>query len=213
MKTWHKIALAFTLALSLHASAKDSFLIGLKAGANFSTLSGDFGNIQTSIKTGIHIGIMADMPLYKSLTFSTELLYSTKGIGQTEMGYYYVNNNPVFESIDESITMNYFEVPLLLKIKTKSGFHFDAGPYISFLNSVDYYLSLDTSNTLNIVKTTVTEEFASIDYGLIGGLGYQIEGEIGFNLRYEYGLVDVNKNGVSNLYANRTVALSLNYFF
>ena len=98
---------------------------GIRAGANFSDINGnDIEN--TSVKTGLYVGVYKEIPLVKSLLFiQPEIQYSQEG----------------FETDNfEDTKIDYLTVPILAKIYAVKLLSFETGPQFGFVvsDNVDY---------------------------------------------------------------------------
>src|SRR5947207_9335733 len=96
------------------ANAQTTF--GVKAGANFATISNADG---AKMKVGINGGVQASIHLSSMLSFAPEAVYSSQGAKAT----------------GETLNLNYINVPLLLQYNNASGFFAHTGPQIGFLMS------------------------------------------------------------------------------
>ncbi len=114
---------AASLVLSFGSSAFAQPLLSIKAGYAASSWWG--GNAVTTnlgdtsftldlygkrrMHSGICLGVAVEQGLFSSLSFQPELLFSMKGYGIRQL-----RNDPL-DSIGSTVTMNYLEIPLLIK--------------------------------------------------------------------------------------------------
>ena len=177
-----KRAIVLLVLLSSMAGLQAQTLkFGLKAGANFANLEGN--NAEGSTYTSFHFGALMEVKVFENLSLQPELVYSSQG-------------TKVDEAAFDDINYNYITVPVLAKFYlTKNKLSFEAGPQFSFL-----------------VNENVPDQFEgeTFDFGLAGGLGYNITDHFLLQARYVAGLTEANKNAEVK---NRTIQLSLGYRF
>lgn len=103
---------AFMVLVSNIVSAQ---ALGVRAGVNISTISGDYAN--STNRTGYYAGIYKEIPLIKSLLFiQPEIQYSSQGFSN-DIGDY---------------TIDYITVPVLAKIYAVKLLSFETGPQFGF---------------------------------------------------------------------------------
>jgi hypothetical protein len=96
--------------------------LGIRAGANFSDISGDGWN--TDVKTGLYVGVYKEIPLVKSLLFiQPEVQYSQEG----------------FSTNIKDVKVDYLTVPLLAKVYVVKLLSFETGPQFGFLVNDDNF--------------------------------------------------------------------------
>jgi hypothetical protein len=159
------------------ATANAQFQFGVKAGANFTTLSDDQGNSDRT-QFNFNAGVFAKMPIARFVSFQPELVYSGQGSryddGAGGIGAQH---------------LNYFNIPLLFKFAHRSGFFFETGPQVGFLLSAtqkDQGFNLDLKPYTN-----------SADFSWVFGFGFKIpESPVGIDFRYNVGISNINNNSV-----------------
>ena len=160
------------------ATANAQFQFGVKAGANFSTLSDDQG-YSARTQFNFNAGVFAKLPIARFVSLQPELVYSGQGAryndGAGGIGAEHIN---------------YFNVPVLVKFAHRSGFFFETGPQIGFLLSAkdkDQGFSADLKSQVN-----------SADFSWVFGFGFKIpESPVGVDFRYNAGLSNIDNNSVS----------------
>jgi hypothetical protein len=154
---------------------------GLKGGANFSNLEGD--GIKGSNYTSFHFGAIVEAKLFENFAIQPELLYSSQGTKVDAEGL-------------KDINYSYVTVPVLAKFYlTENGLSLEAGPQFSFL-----------------VDQNVKDQFEAetFDFGVVGGLGYNITKNFFASARYVVGLTDASKDAEVT---NKVIQLSVGYKF
>jgi hypothetical protein len=152
---------------------------GIKGGLNFSNLKSDRAD-NFNVLTNWHVGILYEAGLNSSISIQPEFLYSVQGAKLRR----------------EEFKLNYFEVPVLLKVYLTEGFNIQAGPQFGMLLSES-----DNFDRFN------SETF---DFGITGGLEVFLTDELFVQARYYQGTKDVTSN--TNL-KNTVVSASLGFIF
>jgi hypothetical protein len=158
--------------------------IGIKGGVNLSNLYVD--NVKDeNIKVGAIVGFYTKIPVTKGLSIQPEILYSQKGAQ--------VNYNNLFGNGKYRYNFDYIEIPVSLVVNVAKNFNVLAGGYTAFLASAKVK-DVDANGNINGVKDLNRDNFETFDYGLVGGLGFDIE-NANIGIRYSYGLKNIGKNG------------------
>lgn len=136
---------------------------GVKAGLNVASLS----NSDSSTLIGFHFGGLAEfMVITEKLSLQPEVLFSTQGAKS---------------DADEDLKLNYITVPVMFKYYFLEYFSVEAGPRVGFL------ISAKEGNS------DVKDSYNEIDFGVDAGVNYDITKKIFAQLRYDYGIIDVQK--------------------
>ena len=181
--------------------------IGIKGGVNLSNLYVD--NVKDeNVKVGANVGLYAKIPIAKGLSIQPEILYSMKGAQ--------VNYNNLFGSGKYRYNFDYIEIPVSLVINIAKNFNVIAGGYTAFLASAKVK-DVDANGNINGVKELNKDNFETFDYGLVGGLGFDIE-NTNIGLRYSYGLKNIGKDGslsgnVLQNAKNSVISLTIGFAF
>jgi hypothetical protein len=164
--------------------------VGAKGGLNLSSLNGiNADNYETKAKVGFHVGGFVTFNLGRNFAIQPELLYSTQG-GTIESG-----------NITEDLKLNYFNIPVMVKFLTNSGFYLEAGPQLGFrTGDVDY------DNIEGSVENS--------DFSICGGIGFQpTKSAFGIGARYNAGMGktgEIDTPSLDNVdYKNGVFQLSL----
>ncbi len=157
---------------------------GIKGGVNLSNLYVD--NVKDeNVKVGANVGFYAKLPIAKGLSIQPEVLYSQKGAQ--------LNYNNIFGSGKYRYNFDYIEVPVTAVINVAKNFNIQAGGYAGFLASAKVK-DVDANGNIKGVTELNKDNFETFDYGLVGGLGFDIE-NTNIGLRYSYGLKNIGKDG------------------
>jgi len=189
--------------------------IGVKAGLNIASLTFDENELESSQKTGFTAGIMAEIPLAKNFSVQPEVLYSQQG-----MKFSYSDIDVANSSYKSTITLNYLNIPIMLKYYVLKGLSVQAGPQIGILlksnnKYQDNFLGYDNHENYNLSDYT-----NAFDTSVNLGLGYQFKDKFYVDLRYNISYSDVfkeaNSNGnyvINSDMRNRVFQITIGYFF
>jgi hypothetical protein len=189
MKT---LMIVFLAAVSfLSAGAQVQF--GVKAGANFSTLTGsDVSGVNT--KVGFQGGVFVGLPLASSFCLQPEVNFSMQGAKGNVDG------------TDFTLAQNYLNVPVLVKYKHESGFFAETGPQIGFLMSAK--LSGGGSSV------DVKSGYKSTDFSWAFGLGYLVKSiNAGIDARYNLGLTNTEAGDNSSNGTTKSSVIQVGVFY
>ena len=168
---------------------------GVKAGLNFSQLYVDQANAEDeNMKVGYHFGIFGKVPLTDFLAIQPEVLYSNVGSKITYGGSDLANLLGI-EPGEVRFNLNYVQVPLALAINI-GPLNVHAGPYLSYLVSANVKDLKSSDLSTTDIKELKTEDFNRFDYGIMGGVGFDVRG-VTVGARYNYGLREVGKSGLA----------------
>lgn len=215
-----KLILVFFLSLivyaNINAQQKDfenQLFVGASGGAIISSI--DFvPNVFQEINLGMTAGFSAKYISQKNLGMILEINFAQRG---------WKEEFPKSSNLAYSRTMNYLEIPIMTHIYlgNKTRFIINLGPQVSFLLGEKVKANTDFIN-LNPQGTQYKKIEHRFDYGLIGGLGMELNTPIGsFDLegRYYFGLGDIfdNKRETDiqkfSRSAHRVIEAKLSYYF
>lgn len=195
MKKLSLLIIAVVIAFSVNAQ-KIGFKVGTNlAGMTIDDLSSaalDLANIDGKMRPGMQLGLVIEKDLIPLIDLRIEALYTQKGSIQTSTDYAGTG-----ATLDVNSTYNYFEVPIMAKVKF-GPVYVTAGPYFG------YALSGTVSTTLAGVTTDAVMDFATaginqFDYGVNAGIGAQFGiGPLGAFVEARGGM------GMANMYETPT---------
>lgn len=153
---------------------------GVKGGLNYSNLSGD----DNKPILGYHVGGFVEYKFNGSISLQPELQFSAQG---------YKLETTIRENFDDPVSLrtdrmslNYINVPILLKFNINTGVNLVFGPQVGFL-----------VNAKNDDVQDIQSYFNTIDFGVNIGAGFTMNKVI-IDLRYNMGLTEVPKFGDGN---------------
>ncbi|KAF2506931.1 PorT family protein [Flavobacterium zhairuonense] len=189
--------------------------LGAKAGLNISNLTFDENAVNSSSRTGFTAGLMAEIPLAKSFSVQPEFLYSQQG-----MKFSYADADVQNSHYKSTVSLNYINIPIMLKYYVVKGLSLQAGPQVGILLKAkneyqDNFLGYENYENLNL-KDYSNGVDASVNFGL----GYQFKDRFYADARYNMSYTDVFKDATSNTnyiinsnMKNRVFQVTFGYFF
>ncbi len=191
-----KLFLSVVIMSATFLGARAQVGLGIKAGANFSTLGGDAADFSgKKSNTGFHAGVFANIPFSEHFSFKPEVQYSAN------QGFEYRPNT----STELNYNLGYINVPLLVQFKSDKGLYGEAGPYTGFLVSGKQKLNVNGTKTESDIKSS----FETFDLGASLGAGYIMKSGLGVGARYNMGLKNIYDGSAE--YKNRYWQVSLLY--
>ncbi|WP_159802266.1 porin family protein [Flavobacterium sp. MK4S-17] len=110
-----KLLLSAVALMAFGAAAQAQEInFGVKAGANFTNIGGDF---DADGKTGFYVGALADFSVSEKFHVQPELLYSNEGA--------------------EDASIDYIRIPVMAKYYVIEGLSIQAGPHFGFKVAAD----------------------------------------------------------------------------
>jgi OmpA-OmpF porin, OOP family len=231
-KTCLLIIALFTVVMSSFAQIK----IGITGGPQTSSINekntvagwdSTTGRFNKS-KSGIHLGLTAEIPLGGIVYFQPSVLYTEKGRSFSKIldtmspdsSFYSYNTT-------QNLNIQYIDIPLHFGIKLPlsrrktSSFLLNAGPYFSLfyngkntLNQNDQVSTRTETNTTRVNKTTVLEvgkkedSYRTFGYGISGRAGIEI-GNITLTGFYSQGLDNLYYSPYGGTFNHKVVGGSL----
>jgi hypothetical protein len=190
----------FTFGLS----AQD-FKLGIKAGANFTSLKSNEKWLNSESNTGYLIGAWGRIG-GGSIHFQPEVYFTNK---QTEV--YVKPGEAATDLVKGDLKFSNIDVPLLLGTKLPVGpvkLRVQAGPLFSFVVDKEASFQESISDSYEEALKSYKDKFSA----LVGGLGVDI-GSIALDVRYEYGLGNISQyEGTKQNLKIWTVGLGYSFF-
>ena len=158
----------------------NSFII--KAGANFSLYTSEVAKWEGNVSYNIGIGY--EIPLTEKFYIQPELNFYrlTADAGKKENW----QNQPQI-TIGDELKLSVIAIPLMFKYKFYENFEIELGPQL------DYISNVSRSRNDGVDKEKPERRVKDFGYGITGGLSYNITQKFGANLRYYFGLTEVDE--------------------
>jgi len=208
------IKLGFTILFFLTVNLQAQvFSFGLKGGLNYSNVTDDF-SLPTDYRTGINIGVFANLNFTKNVGIISEFNYEQKGFK------YSLASGIQQEYIKGEKSFQYFTVPILFKYQfgRSTRFYITIGSYMGILLAANdkglYEDYTTTPNTITAWDDNIYRDTQDVDIGLCFGAGLQIPINYKFGLlldgRYNSGLMLLEPD---KIYVEEYKNVSLNLSF
>ena len=191
-------AFSFSNAQEEKSSTGLDVTFGAKAGLNLSTFTGDIEG--ADMKTGFHVGGMAEIALNDKFSVQPELMFSTQGTQSND-----------FLGSDETLKFNfsYINIPVMAKYYVTEGLSLEAGPQIGILVDSKAKFDGETEDADELLG-----DLSTIDFGLNFGIGYKLDSGLNFSARYNLGLSNISdESDLDDKVNNSVFQFSVGYFF
>jgi len=212
--------------------------LGIKAGANFSTLSltsevkNDFDN---NMLVGYQVGGLVDVQFGGMFAVQAEALYVRRGSSFRSKidvnGVTFINETVTFDNFGQytsAIQLDYVDIPIMLKYNFRGrgvSSYVMAGPHINFAvgarmanQKLESANDTETANNRNLnIGSGRNDTIRSSDFGISIGAGLAFEldyGHIILDARYYLGMANIsNSNDPRHKTNNRSLMINIGYMF
>jgi len=147
------------LILSLESFNAQEVTFGVKGGLNLASIS-EYQTVDPDLRVSFHFGGFVEIPLWNKFSLQPELLYSGQGFKETYSSTHM-----------HTVRLNYLNLPILIKYYVWNGLSIETGPQMGML-----------------ISSNVSEYEKKLDLATGFGLGYKINTDLGFGVRYNFGL-------------------------
>ena len=157
---------------------------GVKAGYNYSTLSGETSSISTiEGLSGFYRGGLVELPISNVLSIQPELIFSRQGV-DLRQGL----KNLSIRTDTSEIRLDYLNIPVMAKVNLGPIF-LEGGVQFGFLVNkpkVDSYIA-----NVYLRNLLDKDSYNSFDFGVGAGLGVKLNQHFFVETRYTYSLTNV----------------------
>ena len=157
---------------------------GVKAGYNYSTLSGETSSISTiEGLSGFYIGGLVELPISNMLSIQPELIFSRQEV-DLRQGL----KNLSIRTDTSEIRLDYLNIPVMAKVNLGPIF-LEGGVQFGFLVNkpkVDSYIA-----NVYLRNLLDKDSYNSFDFGVGAGLGVKLNQHFFVETRYTYSLTNV----------------------
>ena len=194
------LAVALITAFAFSANAQASFALGLKAGLNFANIDATEAPGETlKSSTGFHFGAFSTIKFSK-LAVQPEILFSKQGSVSEVTGVG-----------DLKTSLNYVNVPVMLKLYLAGGLNLQVGPQFGFLTSATS--DIDTGGGV-IAEQDIKDFLKGSDVSVNFGAGVDLPFGLTVDARYNLGVSDINDfTGATESIKNKVFQISVGYKF
>lgn len=185
---------------------------GLDGGVDFAGLDG----ISSKLGSNFYLGFYFDMNIKKSPDwfFNTGVIVKSN-MGAKDLEVYSLDNPDLdiaFEGGSVKRRINYFNVPLVIKRKFGDHFYTGLGTMLGLrYKAHDIFTNKVIDKEDLSYKLDIKNQTTALDAGLMASINYKLMSKMGMNmnLKYYYGLVNINKNETEGKQYNRSVYLGV----
>ncbi len=197
---------AAVLSIPLPLSAQKA--LSLHVGSSMSTFGGsDLGN--PSMRTGVTVGASYTLPLFGVFGLQFGGSYVQKGAKDVDLGI----NAPT------TMDVNYFELPLLLRIGVPTSGAFSAhaliGPAVGLKSNCRLKVPYYTGNVIAWDCEQANVEPKGVDLGAMGGVGVDLiatEGlQLSLDVLYDLGISLIDKRGADTKNRNLVIRFGVGF--
>jgi hypothetical protein len=161
---------------------------GIKGGLNAYSVIGN-QDITYVPKLSYHFGVLTHIHMGERFALQPEAIYSAQGAR--------------YENSSLDLRLKYVNVPVLFQYMFGNGIRLQAGPQLGLLASA--------KTEINGAKEDVKSQYEGADFGVTAGVSYvKPDAGLGFDLRYNQGLTNINGVGPYNSF-NSGVQLGIFY--
>jgi hypothetical protein len=185
---------AVVMSMIFHSNAQAQYAkAGIKGGMNLSNLYVNDAD-DDHARVGFHVGLYGQLFASEAFAIQPEINYSTKGTGVTRVD----GNSAEYKS---NFNLNYLDIPVLAVFKLGKVAEIHAGPYWSYLLHAE--IRNNDRNPDNEFTTIDRDNFDDWDYGLVGGIGFNLGEGAQLGVRYNYGLNEIAESpGAKRMFGN-----------
>jgi len=179
--------ISFSTAQAQYAKA------GIKGGLNLSNLYVNQTN-DDKARVGWHAGFYGQLFASEAFAIQPEVNFSTKGTGVTRI-------DATSARYESNFNLSYIDIPVLAVFKLGDAAEIHAGAYWAYLLGAE--IRNNNRNPDNEFTTIDRDNFDDWDYGLAGGIGFNLGESAQLGVRYNYGLNEIAKSaGARRLFGN-----------
>lgn len=204
-----KVNLLIALMICFTASAQFDNNFGIKAGANYSKYITDYDSYKRKI--GYYIGGFFNIRISDKTGIRPELLLANQGAKiSIEIDNDFNNGEPVIAEgeIVSNINQLMILLPVNFRVEVMNSLHLELGMqagYVVKMQEVLKKFPYDPSMEGEKTKYPLSES-DRFDFGLNGGLGFDLTDQLELHARYSLGLIELN-----DYYKTSVISLGLGY--
>ena len=171
--------------------------LGLRAGANYATLStktGDYNRTGADGRVGYQVGVFYEKKLNEHFSVVPEVQFSHQRTYLEVDSYVIADAN---YSARYQLTLNYLNVPVLLRANY-GRLYLEAGPQASILQSAretgsELIGGLAGSYRRGFNQRRATDSYRRFDVSVVAGVGLKLPAGFGVGLRVSTGLLSLER--------------------
>ncbi|HET9485781.1 MAG TPA: porin family protein [Chryseosolibacter sp.] len=176
---------------------------GIKGGLNLSNLYVDQAD-DDKARIGWHAGFYGQLFASEAFAIQPEVVFSTKGTGVTQI-------DATSARYESKFNLQYIDIPILAVFKLGEVAEIHAGAYWAYLLGAE--IKNNDRNPDNEFTTIDRDNFDDWDYGLVGGIGFNLGEGAQLGVRYNYGLNEIAESrGARRMFGNSKNQVAQLYF-
>nr|WP_297789084.1 porin family protein [uncultured Allomuricauda sp.] len=203
-----KANLLIVLLIGITASAQFDNTFGIKAGANYSKYTTDYDTYKRKI--GYYVGGFFNIRISEKTSIRPELLLANQGTKTSIEINNDFNGSPniVEGEIVSNINQLVILLPVNFRVELIDRLHLELGMQAGYLVKIQEVLKkVPYDPSLEGEKNKYPlSELDRFDFGLNGGLGFDLTDRLELNARYGLGLIELN-----NFYKTSVISLGLGF--
>jgi Outer membrane protein beta-barrel domain len=188
------VLLGIMISEAVHGQAQ--FSLGIKAGANFSSINVSDPAATWDSKTGFHGGAFALIKI-TAFAIQPELIFSQQG------------STVKINGQDLDANFSYMNVPVMLKFYLPLGLNLQMGPQFGFLTTAESDYNPITNTPQD--GTDLKGFYKNSDVSLGMGIGWDLPMRLSIDARYNLGLTQIEDDPSIEATKNQVFQLSLGY--
>jgi len=179
------IATLFAIGFNAHSQ---EIKYGIKAGLNIADWGSDAEN--TNVRAGFNAGVLAEIR-FGNFALQPEIVYSQQG---SKVEYNFYSGSIYDGKVEYTSKLDYINIPIAVKYYIIEGLSIQAGPQIGFLVSAKEKGETIVDGRAVSAEADAKDLYEKVDLALFGGIGYDLPVGVFFQVRYNAGLSNVNKD-------------------
>jgi hypothetical protein len=198
------ITIVFLILFGI-TQAQVTFRPGINAGLNISKIQ----NTNLGSRPGFYIGAFGALKLSRFYTLQPEISYSNQGGKGTVMGQDIVYDNTtgyentLYKEGNAELSLHYISSATINKFSFNKKLYVLVGPFVDIL--VGDKVKVDLDNNFN----TYVGKGEDIDFGIIGGLGFNFNKGFSLESRIKIGTLDVYEDHKDNMDVNTNLVFQI----
>ena len=166
---------------------------GIKGGLNLSNLYVNDADDENA-RVGWHAGFYGQIFATEAFAIQPEVNFSTKGTGVTRI-------DATSARYESKFNLSYIDIPVLAVFKLGEVAEIHAGAYWAYLLGAE--IRNNDNDPDNEFDTIDRKNFDDWDYGLVGGIGFNLGEGAQLGVRYNYGLNEIAESrGARRVFGN-----------
>ncbi len=202
-----KTCLFIALLTTITTSAQLDNSFGIKAGTNYSQFIGDSDDIYKG-KIGYYVGGYFNIGLSDKLSLRPELMMVNQGTKFSRSVPYGLGPDLNNENMESNLNDLSILIPVTFRYELVGRLFLELGPQVGYLvKRTEVFKKTPFDSSVEGAKSKYPlSQFDRFDFGLNGGLGFDLTDRLELNARYSWGLIELDDH-----YKTSVVSLGLGF--